>query len=157
MPFQFNCPNGHLLEALESQAGDRCNCPHCGILMIIPQPPETGPTSDEADEEIIESPQPSPAVELASDQEKLLHIPCPNGHVLDTPRDMLDQLVMCPHCEAEFRLRESDSQEYQRRKQLQEESRERRSGQLWMNWSVVIAVIVVLGLALLIFLSSAVN
>ena len=38
MPFQFQCPQGHLLEGDKSQAGQQCHCPTCGMLFIIPQP-----------------------------------------------------------------------------------------------------------------------
>ena len=38
MAFQFLCPGGHLLQGEESSAGSHCQCPHCGILFIIPQP-----------------------------------------------------------------------------------------------------------------------
>ncbi len=161
MPYQFNCPNGHLLEALETQAGDQCNCPHCGVLMVIPQQPPGTAAPPQSAEAFPDVSQQTPDVTQASsfepnpEEEDLLHIPCPNGHVLDTPRDMIGQAVMCPHCDAEFRLRESDSEEYQRRKKAAQERRERKAGNLWLNWSIVIAVIVLLGLGILIFLSSA--
>src|SRR5436190_10096813 len=38
MSFQFQCPQGHLLEGDPSQAGQTCNCPTCGMLFIIPAP-----------------------------------------------------------------------------------------------------------------------
>ena len=38
MAFQFLCPRGHLLQGEDSSAGSQCQCPHCGILFIIPQP-----------------------------------------------------------------------------------------------------------------------
>ncbi|MGE0607379.1 MAG: hypothetical protein AB7O62_09820 [Pirellulales bacterium] len=36
MPFQFLCPQGHLLEGIESQMGQQCNCPVCGSAFIVP-------------------------------------------------------------------------------------------------------------------------
>ena len=36
MPFQFLCPNGHLLQANEDQIGQRTVCPHCRMEIIIP-------------------------------------------------------------------------------------------------------------------------
>ena len=36
MPFQFMCPQGHLLEGHESQMGQQVPCPLCGTLLIIP-------------------------------------------------------------------------------------------------------------------------
>lgn len=38
MPFQFYCPNGHLLQANEDQIGQSCVCPHCQTTIIIPAP-----------------------------------------------------------------------------------------------------------------------
>lgn len=36
MPFQFMCPQGHLLEGHESQMGQQVQCPVCGTLLIVP-------------------------------------------------------------------------------------------------------------------------
>lgn len=36
MPFQFLCPQGHLLEGVESQMGQQCQCPLCGTAFIVP-------------------------------------------------------------------------------------------------------------------------
>lgn len=36
MPFQFYCPQGHLLEGHESQMGQQSQCPFCGSLFMIP-------------------------------------------------------------------------------------------------------------------------
>jgi hypothetical protein len=36
MPFQFMCPQGHLLEGQESQMGQQTQCPLCHAVMIIP-------------------------------------------------------------------------------------------------------------------------
>lgn len=44
MPFQFMCPQGHLLEGHESQMGQQVQCPICGTLLIIPT---VGPTPAE--------------------------------------------------------------------------------------------------------------
>jgi hypothetical protein len=87
-------------------------------------------------------------------QPDVLHIPCPNHHELETPLDMLNQYVMCPECEAEFRLREQDSIEYRQRKQVELEARERRLGRAWMNWAVMTAVFVVLGVVILLLAAS---
>jgi DNA-directed RNA polymerase subunit RPC12/RpoP len=38
MPFQFTCPQGHLLEAEPFQAGQQCVCPMCGQPFLIPSP-----------------------------------------------------------------------------------------------------------------------
>ncbi|MCA9165999.1 MAG: hypothetical protein KDA62_23590, partial [Planctomycetales bacterium] len=80
----------------------------------------------------------------------LYHIPCPNGHELETPADMLGQDVLCPHCNVQFRLREKDSVEYKRQRREESIRRERKLGNVWLNWAITIAVVVVLGLLILI-------
>ena len=45
MPFQFYCPNGHLLQANENQIGQTCVCPHCQVEIIIPAPAGYTPAS----------------------------------------------------------------------------------------------------------------
>ncbi|HUT90514.1 MAG TPA: hypothetical protein VMY37_13515 [Thermoguttaceae bacterium] len=38
MAFQFLCPQGHLLQADESQVGRQMQCPYCGGMFLVPQP-----------------------------------------------------------------------------------------------------------------------
>jgi hypothetical protein len=87
-------------------------------------------------------------------RESLLHIPCPRGHVLETPRDMLGQDAMCPHCQTEFRLRVEDSQEYQREKAEQRERREQTLGKAWLHWAIATAVVVLLGVILVVVVAA---
>ena len=171
MAFQFQCPQGHLLSGDESQAGQQCHCPTCGILFIIPQPIGSpaasgfepgGRFAGLADSR----PSDAPALNFgggsataatmapAAPAEELLHIPCPNGHELETPVDMLDQEVLCPQCNAQFRLRRKDSVEYKQRKELEEKIRLEKLGSLWLTWAIVAVVVVVLGLAGLIIASN---
>lgn len=77
---------------------------------------------------------------------ELLHIPCPQGHELETPRDMLNQEVLCPQCGAQFRLREKDSVEFIRRKEAEEERRANKAGNMWLNGAITVAVVVILAL-----------
>jgi hypothetical protein len=62
---------------------------------------------------------------------------------------MIGQEVLCPHCAAQFRLREEDSIEYHERQEklLIERSR------VWFNWSIAAAVLVGLGLLMMIIMS----
>ncbi|MBC7856804.1 MAG: hypothetical protein IAF94_25520 [Pirellulaceae bacterium] len=171
MSFQFQCPQGHLLEGETSQAGKAVNCPTCGMLFLIPAPlaepvPEsvaqnygpmfgppgeqpasrfahlgTGTATDDAPPvdasagPVMEEPE-APA------EQELLHIPCPNGHELETPLDMLEQEVLCPQCNAQFRLRKKDSVEYKRKKAEAEQLKEIKTGNLWFNIAIVAAVLV---------------
>jgi hypothetical protein len=76
--------------------------------------------------------------ELGSAAETLLHIPCPNGHELETPLDMIGQRVMCPHCRAEFRLRREKSVEFLH----QQEMIDRRRAKFWFQLAVVVGTFV---------------
>ncbi|MDY0166792.1 MAG: hypothetical protein RBS80_09630 [Thermoguttaceae bacterium] len=177
MAFQFMCPYGHLLQAEESQAGQQCQCPECGVMMLIPSPtggdvsPETAPAeaspggapganadafptfSTAPDFAAIggvaptnEAPQ---EVELAPQAPKVLHIPCPRGHILETPEEMVGQDALCPFCNLQFRLRYDDSLEHRREKEEEEERRQQRAAKAWLNWSIAAAVVVILGVILL--------
>jgi hypothetical protein len=43
MPFQFYCPQGHVLQSDESSVGQACQCPYCGAAFLVPAPmPGTG-------------------------------------------------------------------------------------------------------------------
>jgi len=41
MPFQFRCPQGHLLEGENEDVGQIVNCPICGVALTIPSAPYT--------------------------------------------------------------------------------------------------------------------
>ncbi len=182
MTYQFQCPQGHLLEGDPSQAGQQCNCPTCGMLFIIPPPPEVSPSSNNPFAPTMPDPMQqampnvgpqtgaAPSVvpnmggpagsvtedPLASSNEpRLLHIPCPNGHELETPQDMLDQEVLCPHCGVQFCLRMLDSVEHKRKRREELERREAKAGNLWLNWAVVIGVVVVISIITMIVMSTS--
>jgi hypothetical protein len=72
---------------------------------------------------------------------------------LETPVEMLDQDVMCPHCQAQFRLRRQDSVEHKRRRKQELEIREHKTGSAWFNWAIVVVVLVVIFLLVLILSS----
>ena len=183
--FQFQCPNGHLLEGDESQAGQQCTCPMCNTLFIIPQPlgAAPGPTGGNAPPSqfpsFIGTPggstsggfsleQSSPAANAdpmapvaptggtgfalgggaaaGPEEPKLYHIPCPNGHELEVPEDMLRQDVLCPYCEAQFHLRLKDSVEYKKQQAEEQERKDRKAGKAWLHWSIAIGAVVLLTL-----------
>ena len=172
MVFQFKCPQGHTLQGNESDVGQQSQCPTCGEAFLIPSPlGQSGmgfvePTvQDQAairdqiviEEEVaaeteIDVSVKDPDVPAVADivnpvidaPPELLHIDCPNGHELEVPREMLDQDALCPKCDVQFRLRETDSVEYQRKKQVEMETRERRVGNAWLNWTIALGIIVVL-------------
>jgi hypothetical protein len=55
----------------------------------------------------------------------------------------------------QFRLREKDSVEYKRRRQQDVERRERKAGKMWLNYAIVAAVLVVIGIIGLIVMSAS--
>lgn len=80
----------------------------------------------------------------APSEPELLHIPCPNGHELETPVEMLEQEVLCPQCNAQFRLRRKDSVEFKKRKEQEESIRLQKASNLWLNLAIAAIVLVVL-------------
>jgi hypothetical protein len=111
--------------------------------------PQFPPETEEPAPSEPEPASPGPAV-MSITEAELLHIPCPNGHMLETPPEMLDHEVLCPHCKVQFHLRRQDSEEY-KRKRLDEQAREeRRQGHTVMILSAVVLVVVLLGLLYLI-------
>ena len=203
MAFQFTCPHGHLLSADESLGGQHCQCPHCGVVFVLPPPagfppagfappnpfppsqqlgfpqpgppmqtpapgmmPGAGPSSLPADL-LSELPTPPTGPGLPAGAgafggpasfgdalPELLHIPCPNGHELETPHEMLGQHVMCPFCQAQFMLAVEQSVEYKKRREMEQEALDERRGQLWFRWAIAFAVLVLIGLVALIVTSN---
>jgi DNA-directed RNA polymerase subunit RPC12/RpoP len=136
-----------LLEGEESQAGQPVNCPVCQMLFLVPAP-ITAPAA--AVESPAETRMPAFAPPDVAREPDLLHIPCPKGHELEVPRDMLGQEVLCPHCNAQFLLKERDSVESKRRHEEEQARRDIRLGNAWLNWAIIVAVLVVLGLIIMI-------
>ncbi len=177
MAFQFTCPQGHLLQAEESQARQQCQCPECGVPMLIPPPTGAEPSEGLSQEETAAGSELAPSAkaafpalhtapdfsrlgeatptqaeappELTPAGPKVLHIPCPSGHVLETPEEMIGQDALCPFCNAPFRVRYDDSLERRRERELEEERRQARAARAWLNWSIAIAAAVVAGVILL--------
>ena len=234
MTFQFLCPQGHLLQGEEWQAGQQSICPICQSVFLIPSPvspggpargpmgpggggappvgresshptwgataPPTqtygpdggggGPSAPEPDQpafspagpleqpvsalgglsppsggaewpEAAQEPTPpffsSPASEAGpvTPQQPPVHVLCPSGHELETPRDMLGQDALCPFCGVQFRLRWKDTREYQREKELEMERRLARQSKLWLQWSVAAAVVVIVALIIMIAIATS--
>ncbi len=258
MAFQFTCPNGHLLSAEESQAGQPCQCPQCRAPFLIPTPtapsypsylqpgtnpfaapqeslfpgepapfspipnappapvqpaapgpiqfasprslgtPQFAPAPQQfapaPNQPVAPQPMTAPLPQQAAPNSTLgddllselpamqtggdlsmpggvlpgtpgydilsqplpdpLHIPCPNGHPLETPHDMLGQHVMCPFCQAQFMLHLESSLEFRRRREAEQDIADARSGQIWMRWAIGFAVVILGGLVALIIANS---
>ena len=93
--------------------------------------------------------------ERGMEDPRIWHIPCPNGHILETPGDMLDQDVLCPFCETQFTLRKFQSVEETEQRERARAIREERHGQLWLKWSIGIAAVVILGIIVMIAISAS--
>ncbi len=161
MTFYFHCPAGHLLQSDEAQIGTSCVCSVCGMQITFPAPsePATAPGEPPA-----APPLPNIALDSARlpeaftqlglpDEPELFHIPCPRGHQLETPEEMLNRFAMCPECGTRFWLRRSNSVEFQRQQEAKEEQRVRRMTRTWMNWAIVLLVVAVTSVSLLVVLS----
>lgn len=85
---------------------------------------------------------------------RMVHIVCPKGHVLVTPRDTMGDEVLCPHCGELFVLRYEASREYKQRHQRKEEAAEQKLGNRWLMWSIFVGVLVLGMLGALAFLGS---
>lgn len=197
MTFQFQCPQGHLLQGDEAHMGMQTQCPYCGTAFVIPvvdlhgaqggyapqyAPQYGAPYGDQAygpqdpyaAQDTYEAPQAGArdflaqvaAEDVAPPAEEsvginfdaasaepgeigCIHIPCPNGHELETPYDMLGQEVLCPHCGAQFRLRNEDSREYLER----QAQRDYERGKAWFNWAIGAAIIIGGGLLVLVLIA----
>lgn len=166
MTFQFTCPQGHLLEGDPAHAGMQSQCPMCGTMFLIPQPPGVpdptggapgddagdpspfglnfGPPAEPAGgaEAVAEAPPVGEDSAPPEEEDPLIHIVCPNGHELETPMSMVGTDAMCPHCEVEFRLQYEDSIEYRDKKRQERERREAAFGRKALNFAIITAVLV---------------
>lgn len=79
-----------------------------------------------------------------------LHIPCPQGHVLETPRDMLGMVVMCPVCQTTFEPQYELSQEYRRKREELAAQAGERAARFWLYLAIGAAILVLGGLIMLI-------
>lgn len=83
-----------------------------------------------------------------------VHIPCPAGHVLETPPDMVGRDAMCPFCGQVFRLEFRNSLEYQQEQEQRAARQAERAARFWLQWAIAAAIVTVGGLILLIVLAA---
>lgn len=170
MPFQFYCPQGHLLEGHEQQMGTPGQCPMCGAMFVFPvlgggappgMPPAHGgyPGGPAAPGGGFAAPEPEPPPEP-----RLFRIVCPKGHQVQTPEEMLGTKAQCPYCNAVIDLKYENSVEHKeeqdrvrRRQELEQQIVDERRGRFWMRIAVLAAVLIggaVIGLFVYIFLGT---
>ena len=170
MRFPFLCPQGHVLEGESAESGLETKCPQCGVAFYVPdyEPPrEVFPSaSSQATQQpeklagmtdLLDELGGGAASSAAPDQlmsggdlsSGVVHIPCPNGHELETPFEMLGLEAYCPYCGDKFRLKEQNSVEYQRQQAIVDAKR----AKIWFNVAVGAAGFILVGLPLLMLIS----
>jgi len=137
------------------------------MVFIIPAAP--APAAEPAPDPAAETPQPmrpsfpdvtgrGPGAGRAFDpyggpsEPDVVHIPCPKGHLLETPPEMIGEDVMCPHCGVQFKLFAKNSVEHKRKKREEQERADYKSGKTWFTWAVVVVAAVAIALILMIAL-----
>ncbi|MBX9788805.1 MAG: hypothetical protein K2Y37_07800 [Pirellulales bacterium] len=86
---------------------------------------------------------------LPGEMPGVVHLACPSGHELEVPRELLGTDIACPVCGVEFRLRREDTDEYRAEKHAERERKEQQFGRKMMNFSIVVAVLVVLAILIM--------
>jgi len=99
--------------------------------------------------EAIIEPDPESAIPLVHE------IPCPKGHILEAPHELLEQYVLCPVCNTRFRLKYKNSLATRRKYEQEMEARDAQSGAFWLKAAIGLAVIVVAGLIFMIALANS--
>jgi hypothetical protein len=79
-------------------------------------------------------------------QPRIVRIACPQGHELQTPMDMIGQEVLCPFCNSQFLLLYENSVEFKEEQAELKRTREERLNRTALQWAIVTAVVVVLGI-----------
>lgn len=197
MNFQFCCPNNHLLQGDDTQAGSVITCPVCQVKFIIPSPaPQSPVASPSAGHEAFppggegtspfspsrfptdmfpgqNSPSENPldfrrnsqpftvgSGEYGSTRQFApktastvthLHIPCPNGHIMEITRDFLGEEVVCPQCSRDFVLRFENTLEYRKERDAKETVIATKYAQRWLQFAIALAVAIFLMVIILIY------
>ncbi len=161
------CPHCDILFVIPSASIEPCEAPadqadaplpgDTGEIEIpqIETVPEIGPPESEEESLVVvetDSITPPPIRESADPE--FVHVPCPKGHELRTPVEMLGQEALCPFCKARFQLRYEDSREYRAERARAEALREEKLGRLWLTWAIIAAVAVLGGFILMIVAST---
>jgi hypothetical protein len=116
--------------------------------------PEAAPVTAAAEATAAEQLPDEPAPAAEKQQPRIVRIACPQGHELQTPMDMIGQEVLCPFCNAQFILLYENSVEFKEEQAELERLREERLNRTALQWAIVAAVVVVLGiLSMIVYLS----
>ena len=149
MTFVFQCPQGHRLEANVADVGRPAQCPACGQLIEVP----TASVGDRAAGRAGTTCPITTVMPITEPTPEFFHIPCPQGHELETPPELVNRPVRCPECGVEFVLRKENSVEFQEAEQRRREAREARAAKIWLRLAIGAGITVLLGIGLLIAFS----
>jgi hypothetical protein len=157
MPFTFYCPQGHLLEAQESQQGTQGRCPTCSAVFVFPTVAGTPapatpapaavsgganfPAFDAAYGPGVPAPGNTSSQSFAAPP-RILQILCPRGHQIPTPEDLLGTTTICPYCNQSVVVSFENSLEHRKQQQAIENEREAASGRFFLRIAVVALVLV---------------
>jgi len=154
MPFEFYCPEGHLLEGDDDQLGTQGRCPLCGTLFLFPKTTLLAKLMHAKGPKPKEPAAPAPGISLGDvvagggvashggpPEPQVLQVLCPRGHILDTPEEMLGTAVICPHCRIRFTPTVERSVPYLRTKQRYEMQKEESQGRFWLAIAIVATAI----------------
>jgi hypothetical protein len=92
-----------------------------------------------------------PEDDLPDVEPDVFRIPCPSGHVVTVTRDLLGKTAICSLCRERFPLRYEKSLEYREKTARQQERQEKNVGQVWLAWSIAVAMAVLIGVIVLVF------
>ena len=90
--------------------------------------------------------EPAKPAEPEKKEPRIVRIPCPQGHELQTPMDMVNQDVLCPICNTQFHLRYEDSIEFKQEQADLRRRKEEELNQAALKWAIIAAVVVVVGI-----------
>ncbi len=108
---------------------------------------EPAPTPVEAAAVAAPAEEPKPEPPPEKQEPRIVRIPCPQGHELQTPMDMVQQDVLCPICNTQFHLRYEDSIEFKEEQAELRRLKAERMNQVALKWSIGAAIAVVLLIA----------
>lgn len=80
-----------------------------------------------------------------------LHIPCPNGHVLEVSRDLLGEEAECPHCGEIFTLKRDNSLESINERYKKETKETTKISKQWFTFAIIVLVMFLGFIAYLMF------
>ncbi len=80
-----------------------------------------------------------------------LHIPCPNGHVLEVSRDLLGEEAECPHCGEIFTLKRDNSLESINERYKRETKETTKISKQWFTFAIIVLVMFLGFIAYLMF------